>query len=116
MLPEDAVTDVEGWLEFEEILRHSLPHALLADKANHIRRLVTSLEGRKFLVGDALSLADIAIYGTLLPTLSKQPVKLHPASVWCPVQQRQVCCISHEMSQRTCQNGQCLCRRSFLLR
>lgn len=78
MLPEDAVSDVEGWLEFEEILRHSLPHALLAANASHMRRLASALEGHAFLVENTLSLADIALYGTLLPTLSKQPVRIPP--------------------------------------
>ena len=73
-MPENAVSDVEGWLEYEEILRHSLPHALLAAKAPHMRRLATALEGHDFLLGDSLSLADIALFGTLLPALSTQPV------------------------------------------
>ena len=74
MLPEDAISDVEGWLEHEEILRHSLPHALLAGHANHMRRLSTAVEGHDYLVGSSLTLADIAMYSSLLPTLSKQPV------------------------------------------
>ena len=79
MLPEDAISDVEGWLEHEEILRHSLPHALLACHASHMRRLSTAVEGHDYLVGSSLTLADIAMYGTLLPTLSKQPVSGLPA-------------------------------------
>ena len=74
VLPENAISDVEGWLEYEEILRHSLPHALLAAKANDMRRLATAVEGHDFLVGQSLSLADIAMFGTLLPTMSNQPV------------------------------------------
>ena len=89
MLPEDAISDVEGWLEDEEILRHSLPHALLAGHASHMRRLSTAVESHDYLVGSSLTLADIAMYGTLLPILSRQPVSCLPGPL---SRQRMISC------------------------
>ncbi len=105
VLPENAISDVEGWLEYEEILRHSLPHALLASKAPHMRRLATALEGQEFLVGESLSLADIALFGTLLPTLSRQPVHISPVLPRC------VSCTAGEMANL----GACDCSETYRL-
>lgn len=61
----------------EELLRHCLPYSLLSANAELIQRLAAAVEGRRFLVGEHLSLADVAIYATLLPSVTNYPV-WHP--------------------------------------
>lgn len=69
-------SQVEQWLELEEKLRHALPYSLLSAKAGMLRKLAEALDQKEYLVGDQLSLADIAIYSTLLSALTKYPVSI----------------------------------------
>ena len=78
-MPEEAAGQIEEWLEVEEVLRHSLPYSLLSSNAELIRRLAVTLEHKDYLVGQQLSLADVALYSTLLPALIKYPVRHRPA-------------------------------------
>ena len=79
LLPADASSQIEQWLEFEEAeLRRSLPDvsatAAPGPAAEPLLRLASAVAGPHCLVGAALTLADVAIYATLLPVLSKLPV------------------------------------------
>ena len=51
--------------------------------------LSTAVEAHDYLVGSSLTLADIAMYSTLLPTFSKQPVSGPP---WTTEQQQHMGC------------------------
>ena len=70
---------MEQWLEFEEAeLRGCLPtlsgSSAPGPAAEPLRRLAAAVAGRACLVGGSLTLADVAVYVTLLPVLSKLPV------------------------------------------
>jgi hypothetical protein len=65
--PEVTISSVEQWLELEEQLRHCLPPSLGSEALLH--KLADALDGKQYLVGDGLSLADVAVYSTLLPAL-----------------------------------------------
>ncbi len=82
-MPEEAASEVEEWLEVEEVLRHSLPYSLLSANAGLIRRVASTVDGKDYLVGQKLSLADIALYSTLLPALIKYPVRQLQACSYC---------------------------------
>ena len=74
-MPEEAACQIEEWLEIEEVLRQSLPYSLLSSNAELIRKLARAVESKDYLVGQHLSLADVALYSTLLPALIKYPVR-----------------------------------------
>ncbi|KAK9918584.1 hypothetical protein WJX75_005162 [Coccomyxa subellipsoidea] len=80
LVPEEAACQIEEWLEIEEVLRQSLPYSLLSSNAELIRKLARAVESKDYLVGQHLSLADVALYSTLLPALIKYPEAL-PKSV-----------------------------------
>lgn len=66
--PAALAAEVAGWLEWEEsVLRPAVylsePSALPAALAH----LAAALAGREFLAGGALTLADVAVFATLLP-------------------------------------------------
>ncbi|CAL8471724.1 g11266 [Coccomyxa elongata] len=80
LVPEEAALQIEEWLEIEERVRQFLPYSLLSANADLIRKLASAVDGKEYVVGQQLSLADVALYATLLPALTKYPEAL-PQSV-----------------------------------
>ena len=81
LLPAHASSQVEQWVEIEEAeLRRCLPDltcsAAHETAAEPLHRLASAVAGRACLVGDSLTLADVAVYATLLPVFSRLPVTL----------------------------------------
>lgn len=83
-------------MEFEEAeLRGCLPDlscsAAHQPAAEPLHRLASAVAGRACLVGDTLTLADVAVFATLLPVFSRLPVSplLHAMHVHafraCPI-------------------------------
>ena len=70
---------MEEWLEFEEALGRALPYALLDSSSGLIHRLASAVQGRDFLLGKQMCLADVAVFAALLPWLQELPVYAEPA-------------------------------------
>ena len=67
-MPEGLRYDVEDWLEWEEtILRPAVGRGNPAALQAALERLAKAVSAGQYLVGNVVTLADIAVYSTLLP-------------------------------------------------
>ncbi len=76
LLPADAVWEIESWLEWEERqLRSAACRGEGPQLHAALRKLESAVSNRAYLVGEAVSLADLAVFTTLLPLLRSQQVQ-----------------------------------------
>ena len=75
LLPADAAWEVESWLEWEE---RQLRRAVCGGEGPQLnaalKKLESAVSSQAYLVGQAVSLADLAVFTTLLPLLRSQQV------------------------------------------
>lgn len=72
--PAAVATEVASWLEWEEsVLRPATYIGEAAALAAALAHLAEALASREFLAGGALTLADIAVFATLLPLATASP-------------------------------------------
>lgn len=83
LAPDSPTTslEIESWVEWEE---HCLRPAVYASDATAlqaaVQRLGEGLQGRKYLTGSQLSMADVVVYATLQPLIGSHQVK--PGHEW----------------------------------
>ena len=76
LLPTDAAWEVESWLEWEE---RQLRSAVCTGEGPQLhaalRKLESAVRNQDYIVGGAVSLADLAVFTSLLPLLRSQQVQ-----------------------------------------
>ena len=78
LLPADAAWEVESWLEWEERqLRSAVERGEGLQLSTALRKLEAAVSTQSNLVGQAVSLADVAVFTTLLPLLHTHQVLRH---------------------------------------
>lgn len=81
LLPATDAWEVESWVEWEErTLRRAIHGKDRAALVAALAKLSSAVTGRTHLVGDTLTLADIAVFGGLLP-LMRQVRVVHVCTV-----------------------------------
>lgn len=76
-MPATDAWEVESWLEWEErTLQRAIHGRDSAALEAALAKISSAVVGRTHLVGDTLTLADIAIFGGLLPLMRHAKVRI----------------------------------------
>jgi glutathione S-transferase len=67
LFPEGHFAEVESWLEWEESVLRPAIFGAGPSLDSALQKLTRAVSSRQHLVGDSVTLADVAVYATLLP-------------------------------------------------